>query len=291
MVKIVLLTGAGHGIGLALAKKYNLIGYTVYATDISFAPETEKELTSLGVKTLYCDVSSAQSIAELKEKIIADKVDHIDVLFNNAGVACTVPAFDVDEKALSAVDINFKGPILMVNAFHELVIICKGMFVFTTSATGFFPLPYGSVYSATKSGLDLYARTLQFELSPFGVKVISLVSGSVNSGLRSRFPLNKDSLFGTPEALDNIEARKNVLLTSMLPEEYAERAVNQLEKATPADFRLFEGTNALKLVNFFYYAPSSLGRRFLYKKLKFNSIFPSVNKRIEQLKEKHGYKD
>jgi 1-acylglycerone phosphate reductase len=72
---------------------------------------------------------------------------------------------------------NVYGVMRMCKAFAPLVIAAKGTIVQIGSLAGVMPYVFGSAYNATKAALHAYSNTLRIELAPFGVKVITVVTG------------------------------------------------------------------------------------------------------------------
>ncbi|GMM37876.1 hypothetical protein DASC09_052010 [Saccharomycopsis crataegensis] len=283
--KTALITGAGGGIGAALSKIYAKNGYKVFAVDIKFPDEVKADFKEQEISIFHTDVTKSAEIKDLKTKLVEEfGLTKLDVLYNNAGVISALPATDFGDSVLDYINgVNFVAPIKMVREFSRFVVKAKGTIVFTTSVTGWIPLTYNSVYAATKAGLDQYARTLNSELKPLGVKVISMVTGAVDTGIGKRSELPEDSIFNTPETLENIEFERSLLKfeKGMDPTIYAERAYIQLDRATLNTFRLFEGKRAGLYYFMFKWLPVQLMNQFMRDRYKNTGIYPSILKKLE----------
>ncbi|GMM38240.1 hypothetical protein DASC09_055790 [Saccharomycopsis crataegensis] len=283
--KTALITGAGGGIGSALCKVYAKNGYKVFAIDIKFPEEVAAKFKELEIITFHTDVTKSEQIVDLRQKLVEEfGLTQLDVLYNNAGVASSLPAIDYYDSALEFVNgVNFLAPIKFVREFSKLIIKAKGTIVFTTSVTGWVPLTFNSVYAATKAGLDQYARTLNSEMKPLGVKVISMVTGAVDTTIGTPTDLPKDSIFNTPEVHEHMKWKRALLKNenAMDPEVYAERAYNQLNKATLNNFRLFEGKRASTYYTMFRLLPVQMMNDFIRKRFRSITVYPSVFKKLE----------
>lgn len=141
--KSVLITGCSlGGIGHALALSFQQRGFTVFAT----ARSTKKmsDLASLpNVHLLSLDVASPSSIQAAMKEIDAQTGGKLDVLVNNAGAQFIMPGLDVDiDVAKEHFDINYWGPLRMMQAFAEMLVAAKGCVVNVASVAAVTNLPF-----------------------------------------------------------------------------------------------------------------------------------------------------
>lgn len=110
---------------------------------------------------------------------------------------CTVPAIEVsDEDIQSTFETNIFSVIAIIRELSPLIIAAKGKIVNIGSITAVTPYVFGAVYNATKGALQAYSNTLRLELAPFGVRVILVVTGGVQSRIaRTDRTLGEDSLY------------------------------------------------------------------------------------------------
>ncbi|KAL7266361.1 NADPH-dependent 1-acyl dihydroxyacetone phosphate reductase [Rhizina undulata] len=195
--KTVLITGAGvGGIGGALAKEFHLKGYRVFATARrieTIAPLAEE----FGIETLPLDVTSQESVDAAKKEIVAATGGKLDVLVNNAGISYTMPATDLEIDTVKELfDVNVFGVMRMVKAFADVLVEARGVIANVGSIASIMPFVFGSSYNATKGALHSYGNTLRVEMRPFGVKVLTIVTGGVKSQI-ARWPrtLPENSLY------------------------------------------------------------------------------------------------
>jgi 3-oxoacyl-[acyl-carrier protein] reductase len=185
--KIVLVTGAGSGIGKAIAKMFALEGAFVVACDIDRAKvkNTAAEIIKSNGKAVSkdFDVSEEYPIREAVEQIL-EEYGAIDVLINAAGIIFLGKIEDISTKQWDRVlDVNLKGTFLM----SKEVIPCmkerkKGCIINITAAaakTG--GLNVGGNYVASKGGISSLTIHLAKQLAPFGIRVNAISPGPVDT--------------------------------------------------------------------------------------------------------------
>ena len=194
--KTALITGCSPGgIGYALALQFHSKGLHVFATARNEKAVTD--LKALGIEALQLEVTSPESIAEVKRHISDQTNGSLDYLVNNAGRNYTVPALDVDFREVQATfETNIFSVMRMCQAFAPLLIQAKGTIVQIGSVAGEIPYVFGSAYNASKAALHAYSDTLRLELAPFDVNVMVVVTGGVKSNIaRTHRELPEGSLY------------------------------------------------------------------------------------------------
>ena len=208
MAKVILVTGASSGIGLACATALQAKGHIVYgsARDIT-------RIQNVSFKPIQLDVTDDASAKAAIEKILQAE-GGLDVLVNNAGNGVTGPAYAMPvESAKKQFEVNFFGLVRMCSSVLPSMIDKKqGLIVNMGSLAGLFGLPYQSVYSASKYAVEGYSQSLRMELRNTGIKVVVINPGD----FKSDFSQNRDKV---PFPLKN----------EMLEKEYT-TAVASMEK-------------------------------------------------------------
>lgn len=108
-----------------------------------------------------------------------------------------MPALDVDvDEARRTFEANFFSIVSITKAFTPLLIATKGLIVNIGSLAAIVPYVFGSIYNASKAALHAYSQTLRLELEPYGVRVMVVVTGGVQSRIaRTERLLPDDSLY------------------------------------------------------------------------------------------------
>ncbi|KAI0900057.1 NAD(P)-binding protein [Annulohypoxylon nitens] len=181
--KFVLITGcSAGGIGAGLAEVFREKGYHVFATirNPSKLPPTLSKVSNVTPLTL--DVLSSESIAAAVKAVSQETGGRLDVLVNNSGQNFIMPALDVDlDKARRLFDLNFFAPLAMIQAFAPLLIEARGCIVNHSSAAGYVPMPFASIYNGSKAALTMAAGIWGRELQPLGVRTLTLITTSVKT--------------------------------------------------------------------------------------------------------------
>jgi 1-acylglycerone phosphate reductase len=158
-----------------------------------------------------------------------------------------MPSLDVNlDAARQTFEINFFSVIAVTNAFSLLIIAAKGAIVNNSSIAAWAPMAFEGIYSATKAALDAYSNSLRMEMSAFGVKVIILTTGAVQSKFfnnASPTKLPENSIFVPIKDILERENRAEEFNAEVMPaQEYAKYVVNRIVKDRPAS--IWYGTYA-----------------------------------------------
>lgn len=171
MSRVIVITGAGQGLGRALARRFASEGETVVLLGRT-AAKVEAVAREIGARALPigCDVSSPSSVRDAFARIAAAFLA-IDVLINNAAVYDVFALEDAtDEQVLAGVGTNLTGPMLCIRSAVPLM--RRGSHIINVSSDGVeLPFPLMSVYQATKAGLERLTTSLHRELEPRGIRV------------------------------------------------------------------------------------------------------------------------
>lgn len=245
MGQLVVVTGCSSGIGFATAKLFALKGYKVIAGARRLGPM--KELEMYGVHIVELDVTSIESVKKLAKLIETEYNGELKYLFNNAGQPCTFPALDVtDEAAKQCYEVNVLGQIRMTRELTPYIIKTKGTIGFTGLVSGILPFPFSSIYSSTKAAIHSYANTLAFELEPFEVKVINVITGGVKTNIADTRPLPKGSLYETEGIDELLQKRREMAVRNkpLEPEEYGKRVIKDFETSSIGKVDVYRGSKA-----------------------------------------------
>lgn len=168
--KLAIVTGGSSGIGQAIAQKLNIEGVKVIVADIT----GEQEKAS-GIEYRHCDVSKGKDVDKLYSWV-AENFGDPDYLILCAGRGIQEKLTEGDpEKWKEILDTNLMGSLRAIRAFTPNMISQKrGNVVFISSVSANQPHPYGGIYAASKTALEVIAETLRLETLPhLNVTVIS----------------------------------------------------------------------------------------------------------------------
>ncbi|KAF7625549.1 hypothetical protein AFLA_002408 [Aspergillus flavus NRRL3357] len=178
-----LITGCSSGIGKALAVAFAAQGVTVLAT--ARRVEYLKELTSEheNIEAFELELSSPESIAKLKDAVSERTDGRLDFLVNNAGTHYASTAMDLEiEEVEKVFQVNLFAVMRLCQIFIPLLRNSpRGRIVQLGSVTRNVPMVWQAPYNASKAALSQYSKTLRLEVKPFGIEVIELVTGFVQS--------------------------------------------------------------------------------------------------------------
>ena len=186
---IVVITGAGSGLGAALAKKYSGLGYYIclLGRTKSKLEETAKTLSN-GHSIYEVDVSSKQMVAQIIQSI-QDEFGSIQLLINNAGVGYFDNAENLSEDSVhQMIDINLKGTIFCTQeVLKGMKERNEGTIVNIVSTAGKEGKVTESVYCASKFGVKGFTESLALELNETSINVCAVYMG----GMRTEFWVTK----------------------------------------------------------------------------------------------------
>lgn len=191
------------------------------------------DLQELGLDTLSLDVTLQESIDDVKDQVEKRTGGKLDCLVNNAGRSYTMPAVDVDfQEVYATFEANFFGVMRMCQTFAPLLIDAKGAIVQIGSVAAVMPFVFGSTYNASKAALQSYSDALRVELAPFGVDVITIITGGVTSRItRVERQLPPDSIY-QPVSTAYQRRLAESQSGAMPNEDYARSVVSQVLAAT-----------------------------------------------------------
>ncbi|MBP1847791.1 NAD(P)-dependent dehydrogenase (short-subunit alcohol dehydrogenase family) [Rhizobium petrolearium] len=186
--KTAVVTGAGGGIGQALARAFAGQGARVALIDRTLE-RTQPLAAELGNDALAiaCDLSRPEDIEAAAGQV--DRHGGVDILVNNAGVLRPGPLDSVSPADWSMMlSVNLTGYMLAAQAFGKgMVARGAGVLVHVASVAGSEPQPASGAYSASKAAILMLSRQLAYEWGPKGIRSNTLSPGLVRTPLSEAF--------------------------------------------------------------------------------------------------------
>ena len=188
--KVIIITGASSGIGLASAKLFASLGarLSLAARSIDRLESLAREISPDPESRVLCvktDVSVEEDCRNLIEKTVA-KFGGIDILVNNAGISMRAMFRDLDLSVIkSLMDVNFWGTVYCTKYALPYLLEAKGSVVGVISIAGYAGLPGRTGYSSSKYAIRGFLDTLRIEHLYDGLHVMIFAPGFTASNVRN----------------------------------------------------------------------------------------------------------
>ena len=195
--KVAYITGGSKGIGYGIAKTLLDAGMNVAITSrkSNAAKEAAESLSKdrSKVLALESDVSSFISEAE-SVKTVIDHFGQLDVVVANAGVGHLLPIDQLPEKLWrETIDTNLTGVFNTVKASIDALKKTKGYIITIASLAGVNFFENGAAYNASKFGLVGFTQAVMLDLRKYGIKVTTIMPGSVATHFNNHVPNAADA--------------------------------------------------------------------------------------------------
>ncbi|WP_373080880.1 SDR family oxidoreductase [Zhongshania sp.] len=212
MAKTIVITGAGVGLGRALARRFAADGDNVVLLGRT-AAKVEAAAAEIGDRAMPvgCDVSSPDSVRAAFAKI-AERHSSIDVLINNAAIFEPFLIENAkDEQILSTIATNLGGPMLCARA--AIPMMKSGSYIINVSSESVaMNFPHLSVYQSSKAGMERFSESLFHELGPSGIRVSNVRAGAMyEEGKVWDADIDAQIAFGTAAAAVGINLREKAI--------------------------------------------------------------------------------
>lgn len=182
--KVTLITGASEGIGAACAAEFARAGARLSLTARS---EDGLRAAAAGTGALLtpCDITSPESRRVVVERTL-ERFGAIDILINNAGAGLYLPSWSAPmDEVRRLMELNFFAVVAMIQLVVPHMRACRsGLIVNIGSIAGKVPLPWLTLYSASKFAVSALTEGVRMELKRDGIGALIVCPGYVNTGFQ-----------------------------------------------------------------------------------------------------------
>lgn len=195
--RVAVVTGAGGGIGAAVAGRLAADGFRVAGVDLDLDSARAALAELAGATAFHCDVSNAESVSRLGQAV-AQTMGIPWLVVNAAGVFFTHHVPELSEEAWDeTIDVNLKGPFLICRQFLPAMIAAgSGCVVNVASTAGLRGGHARAAYCASKAGLVMLTRSLALDHGRDGIRINCVCPGLIDTPMA-------DWITSRPEALES----------------------------------------------------------------------------------------
>lgn len=204
--KVALITGASHGIGMAIAKALYEAGAKIVFNSNS-QDEVDKGLkaykaANIDVHSYLCDVTDEQGVIEMVSDI-ESKLGGVDILVNNAGIIKRVPMTEMSASDFrTVIDIDLTAPFIMAKAvIPGMIKKGHGKIINICSMMSEMGRETVSAYAAAKGGLKMLTRNIASEYGEFNIQCNGIGPGYIATSQTA--PLRERQPDGSPHPFDS----------------------------------------------------------------------------------------
>jgi len=184
--RVAIVTGAGRGIGRAIALKLSEVGAAVVVNDVAEAEAVAGEIRAMNGQSLaiLADVSSSSDVAGMVEETVST-FGRVDILVNNAGIARDQLVVRMSEEDWDSVlSVNLKSAFLCTRVVLRHMIRQRwGRVISIASIVGIQGNPGQANYASAKAGIIGFTRTIAKEVGSRGITANAIAPGFIDTGM------------------------------------------------------------------------------------------------------------
>lgn len=215
--RVVIVTGAGSGIGRSVAMAFADAGAAVLGTGRNEQALAELAAVHESIETICCDVTEKEAPQAIVRAAVG-RWGRLDVLVNNAGVFVSMPLREVTyDRVKKILDTNVTAPSLLASAALPYLQESRGSIVNVASTFGHRPLALAGHYAASKAAIEHLTRSWALELAADGIRVNAVAPGPVDTSALSASGLSPAEV----QQIKDAEAARIPLGRRGRPEELA----------------------------------------------------------------------
>ncbi|ARF55629.1 SDR family NAD(P)-dependent oxidoreductase [Streptomyces gilvosporeus] len=192
--RVVIVTGAGTGIGRATARRFAADGARVVAVGRRPGPLAETAEGYPGIRPYPADITGDGVPQDLVRRTV-EEFGRLDVLVNNAGIVGGGQRGPLTKERIAPlIATNLTAPVLLMQAALEELERTGGVVVNISTSIGQrgWPSPDTAVYAATKAGLELLTRSWAVAYAPRGIRVVAVAPGAIETPIGSHQGLSEE---------------------------------------------------------------------------------------------------
>ena len=200
--QVAIVTGAGVGIGYAIAEQLALQGASVLLNDVdkAVAEEAAGQIRAAGgvCQPFVGDMANLETVRAMVASAV-EQFGRLDMVVGNAGLTVWGDFFAYTPEMFDrVVSVNLRGTYFLAQAAARQMREQGqgGCILFISSVTGHQAVPYLSAYSMSKAGLEMLARNLVIELSQYGITVNCVAPGATTTPRNLADDPNYDTVWG-----------------------------------------------------------------------------------------------
>jgi len=257
--KVAVVTGSSTGIGYETALTLTRNGFYTYATMHKLDGESEQKIANitksenLPLQVIQLDVNNAKSVIDAINRIVKEK-GRIDVTVNNAGYAL-IGAFEETsmDEITAQFETNFFGAIRVMQAVIPIMRKQRsGRIVNITSMGGRIAIPLDSIYHGTKFALEGLSESLQYELEPFGIKIILIEPRAIGSNfwknLKMATKISDPNIAVYRQLENNMSEALKQMVQNTIPSSEVAKVILQAVTSDNPEFRYIVGKDAASII-------------------------------------------
>jgi short-subunit dehydrogenase len=201
----ILITGASSGIGEELAKRYSKDENRLFLVARSCEKLNALKKSLKNVETLCIDLSNLEEATRVGEELSSK---NLDLIILNAGVSLGHNSQELPplEDFTNLFNINFLSNHAVLQPLEKGLKERGGKIVFISSLASIFTMPTSIAYSSSKRALNSYADGLRLSLKPYGVEVVNILPGFIETPLTDKNRFKMPFLMSLKEGVDRIES-------------------------------------------------------------------------------------
>lgn len=190
--KIILITGAGSGIGAETAKHLAKLGGKLALVDINGENLQKSASDIITNGSQFPPLKIVADVSTDAQRIITETIEHfgkLDVLINNVGIVARHGLMDLQIDLFDRImQINVRSAVILTQLAVPYLKLTKGNVVNVSSLIGSIAHPWLLTYSMSKAAINQFTKCIAIELGPHGVRVNAVAPGIINTNMLEMMP-------------------------------------------------------------------------------------------------------